>query len=48
MDILLEMMDKEGKVDVFKVVNGLREDRMNMVQTPVSLACIRLNWTKES
>ena len=35
LDILLDTMDKESKVDVFKVVNELREDRMNMVQTQV-------------
>ena len=34
-DIVLEQAKKEGVVDIAGVINKLRHQRMNMVQTPV-------------
>ena len=35
-DIILEQVEKEKRVDVSGVINKMRHQRMKMVQTPVS------------
>ena len=36
-DLALEQAKKEGKVDIAGIVNRLREQRMHMIQTDVSI-----------
>ena len=38
MDIVLEQAKKEGVVDIAGVINKLRHQRMNMVQTAVRIS----------
>ena len=40
LDILFEQAQGEGKVNIFKCVSHLREQRMNMVQTQVNIESI--------
>ena len=37
-DIILKQVEKEGIVDVSRVITNMRHQRMKMVQTPVSTA----------
>ena len=36
-DMVLQQIEYEGIIDIPKIINGLRQQRMKMVQTPVSM-----------
>ena len=36
-DMVLQQIENEGIIDIPKIINGLRQQRMKMVQTPVSM-----------
>ena len=42
-DIILEQVEKEKRVDVTGVINKMRHQRMKMVQTPVSNFSVIIN-----
>ena len=36
-DMVLQQIENEGIIDIPKIINGLRQQRMKMVQTAVSM-----------
>ena len=40
LDCLLDQADAEGVVDVFAITNQMRKDRINMIQTVVSMCLL--------
>ena len=36
-DMVLQQLENEGIIDIPKIINELRQQRMKMVQTPVSM-----------
>ena len=36
-DMVLQQIENEGIIDIPKIINELRQQRMKMVQTPVSM-----------
>ena len=44
LDIALEQIKAEGAVDISDIINKMREQRMKMVQTPVSYLYTRWYW----
>ena len=42
MDCLLDQADAENVVDVFALTNQMRKDRVNMIQTVVSICAVLL------
>ena len=41
-DMILEMAEKENLVDVSGVIVKIRQQRMKMVQTAVSIVCVEI------
>jgi len=49
LDCLLDQADAEGVVDVFALTNQMRKDRLNMIQTVVSIhICMRLSFLQSN
>lgn len=46
LDCLLDQADAEGVVDVFAITNQMRKDRINMIQTVVSVCAAVQPLTK--